>query len=77
MTQSESIDDDCTCDQPHHLRLHRLLIHGVIVECESCGGMVDQVEDGTVLDELIAELERPESELTLILTQHAWDNGNQ
>lgn len=77
MTQSKSIDDECVCDQPRHLRLKRLLIHGVIVECESCGGMVDQIEDGTVLDALVAELEQPESELTVTLHRNAWVNGKQ
>jgi hypothetical protein len=77
MTQSKSIDYECTCDQLRHIRLKRLLIHGVIVECESCGGMVDRIEDGTVLDELVAELEQPKSELTVTLSRNAWVNGKQ
>lgn len=65
--------DKCTCDQQDHLRFERLLINGVLIKCESCDDVVDVIEDGTVLDQLVAELSRPEAELTVTLPQNAWN----
>lgn len=77
MTEQDITDDECTCDQPNSIRLKRLLIHGVIVECNSCGGLVNIIDDGTVLDQLVAKLTPPESELEVTIPRHAWEHGEQ
>jgi len=75
MTEQHITDDECMCNQPDSVRLKRLLFHGVVVQCNSCGKEVNRIEDATVLDQLVAKLSRPESELEVTIPQHAWDHG--
>jgi hypothetical protein len=77
MTKQDISDDECTCDQPSSICLKRLLIHGVIVECNSCGGLIKRIGDGTILDQLVAELSPPESELEVTIPRYAWEHGEQ
>lgn len=68
ISDTPETDEDCTCKTPSELRLNGLLIHGIVVRCESCGGIYQRIEDPEVVEPLLHELSIPrevEARLTL------------
>jgi hypothetical protein len=52
--------DECTCDWLHELHIKRLLVHGVIVRCGTCGGVYSSTESEATYDLFVKELSLPD-----------------
>lgn len=76
--QDISTDEQCTCDNPREFRLNQLLIHGVEMQCTSCGGVYHLIDDRAVLDPLVDELPLSgPADVTLTLDGTVLDNGDE
>jgi hypothetical protein len=60
ISDTPETDEECTCESPCEFRLKRLLVHGIVVRCESCGGIYQQIEDSEAVNPLLRELSIPE-----------------
>ena len=68
-------DEQCTCAHPAEFRLIKLLIHGIEIRCETCGGYYGTIEDRDALEPLIDVLPRPDTDdVVLKLEADAWND---
>lgn len=76
-TSDRTTDEQCICDNPRQFQLRRLLIHGIVIRCESCDGIYHRVENSEVFNPILDELPLSgHGELTLTLDETVLAQNN-